>query len=233
MSWKLAIGVGLAAVAVSAIVAERQWRDDVPATEQRAVSPPAAPSVAAANAPAPVETSSAAAFGGEAGGQAIRDVTPSGFSRVFNAPTARPAPSASGTQRVEIANAGAKPDGTIVWPEGALTLHGVAFPEPHKICRDEQGTRWPCGKRAYIALHNRISGAKLECEIEAASATSMCFIGKTNLSAWLLGQGLVRARGGLSDKDLLTAEAEAKRAKLGLWLDPREIASASAEQSPR
>jgi endonuclease YncB( thermonuclease family) len=160
----------------------------------------------------------------------VRDVTPDSVARVYMPPPAptRRKPATS----IRITQAGVKPDGSIVGDGGTVRLYGVAFPDPKRICRAASGENWPCGRRAYITLHNRIAAETVTCEPRAAAdpPAADCFVGNVNLAAWLLGQGLARLASDVADESLVAAEAGARKAKLGLWEDSGEAAPVSAHR---
>ena len=140
--------------------------------------------------------------------RAVRDVTPQGVSRVFMSPSAgnRRVPSASA---IRISQAGATPSGEIRGEGGTVRLYGIAFPEGKKICKTSSGERWACGRRAYIALHNRMLGEEVSCEPKTAAEppAAECHVGDVNLAAWLLAEGLAYLAPDITDKELVTAEA--------------------------
>jgi len=164
--------------------------------------------------------------------QNVRDVTPPGVTRVYMTAAATATAKGKPTTSMQIEQAGVKPSGLITWDGGNLQLHGVAFPDARRICVSASGERWPCGRRAFIALHNKIATQTLHCEPRAASdpPTATCFIGDTNLSLWLLSEGFGRVAPDVSDKELIAAEAAAKKAKAGIWADAQE---APAETTAR
>ena len=160
----------------------------------------------------------------------VRDVTPDNVARVYMPPPAptRRKPATS----IRITQAGVKPDGSIVGDGGTVRLYGVAFPDPKKICRAASGESWPCGRRAYITLHNRIAAETVTCEPRASAdpPAADCFVGDVNLAAWLLGQGLAGLASDVADETLVAAEAGARTAKLGVWAEPGEAAPVSAQR---
>lgn len=197
--------------------------------------PAAPPNIAAAQSqPANSPDPSAEPAPAAAARPDVRDVTPPGFSRVFGAAVPAAPARAPGPLRRQIADAGVRPDGAIIWPGGVLHLHGIAFPQAGRICESAAGERWACGKRAYIALHNKVRGQTIDCEPAEGGqpAFAACFVGRTNLAEWLLAAGFVRVRDGVADKDLLTAEAQARKIGAGLWRDRREAGAPAQERRP-
>jgi endonuclease YncB( thermonuclease family) len=183
----------------------------------------------------------------EAEQRPVRDVTPQGVLRVYMDPAATPG-KRTPTTSMRIEHAGVTPGGAIAAEDRTVRLHGVAFLEPRKICTDAAGEKWACGRRAYIALHNKIAAQTVHCEPRQAAeprvaAESLqptepppnppaadCFIGDVNLAAWLLAQGLARLQPDVTDKELVAAEASARTARLGLWSDPGEAPAAASAQ---
>jgi endonuclease YncB( thermonuclease family) len=161
-----------------------------------------------------------------------RDVTTSGMTRVY-----MPTPAESTRKPatvIHIKQAGVTPNGTIAGTGGSVRLYGVVLPEASKICESASGESWPCGRRAYIALHNKVAAQTLACEPKTTAEPIMadCRVGKTNLSVWFLSQGLGRLAPNITDKEMIAAEAAARKANLGIWRDPRELsASASARNA--
>jgi endonuclease YncB( thermonuclease family) len=194
----------------------------------------AAPSVTDARAPVPPRAETPAAAETPVASaeppRAVRDVTPEGVARVFMtpAPPAKRRPVTS----IRITQAGVTPDGAIVGEGGSVRLYGVAFPEPKRVCKTAAGESWPCGRRGYITLHNRIAAETVSCEPrgDADPPAADCFVGHLNLAAWILGQGLARLAADVSDEALVAAEAAARTARVGLWDEPGEAAPASARR---
>jgi endonuclease YncB( thermonuclease family) len=160
----------------------------------------------------------------------VRDVTPDGVARVY-APAQATAPRGS-SRPIRIARAAVTPKGAITGDGTTVQLYGVVFPETNKICSTASGERWPCGRRAYIGLHNKVIGQPVSCAPRGGGDPQAgdCFLGEVNLAAWLLSQGLTRLAPDIQDKDLLSAEAAARKAKLGLWADAGEAKPGPAAQ---
>jgi endonuclease YncB( thermonuclease family) len=187
---------------------------------------PGAPHAAAPSTiPKPLETQASADEP-----RTVRDVTPGGIARIFMTPA--PPAKRRAAASIRITEAGVKPDGSIVGEGGNVRLYGVAFPEPRRVCKTAAGESWPCGRRAYITLHNRIAAETVSCEprADADPPAADCFVGNLNLAAWMLGQGLARLAADVSDEGLVAAEAAARKAKLGLWDEPGEAAPVSARR---
>jgi endonuclease YncB( thermonuclease family) len=132
---------------------------------------------------------------------------------------------------VQIVGAGVTSNGSMTGGGMTARLYGIAFPDPKKICATASGERWPCGRRPYIALHNKVVGQTVGCAPRevAGSDAADCFLGQENLAVWLLRQGLVRLAPEVAEKEMKAAEAAARNATLGLWGDPRELAAATGQ----
>jgi len=207
-------GAFLAGIAVALI-----WHfSAAPAVTAPRVAAPAPPVAA------PVQGAGAAAGGAPTAARAVRDVTPQGMARVYLQPSEERA--APPVTSIQISHAGAMPDGSISGDGGTVRLYGVALPDGNRICVGASGESWPCGRRAYISLHNKVAAQTVRCEprTSAQPAAADCFLGEVNLAAWIIGQGLARVSSNVGDKDLIAAEAAARGAKRGLWADPREAA---------
>jgi endonuclease YncB( thermonuclease family) len=224
---------GLVGILIAAMAAALITYVSAPPAVQQPPRPPAAVGGAQGSAGKAVTAPSNTTAGTGAPAEPprdIRDVTPQGIPHVYMPEAVRPgAPRAE--RSIKISDAAVTGSGAIDGHGGTVQLYGIAFPEGNKICATASGERWPCGRRAYIVLHNKVVGQTVTCAPRAAvdPPAADCFLGDVNLAAWLLGQGLVRVAPDVADRDLVAAEAAAKKAKLGLWLDPRELAAASAQ----
>jgi endonuclease YncB( thermonuclease family) len=205
--------------------------DEKPIPSNAAGAPDSASTATAASEPNVPSTS-------EGEQRPVRDVTPQGVLRVYMDPAATPV-KRTPTTSMRIEHAGVTPGGAIAAEDRTVRLYGVAFLEPRRICTDAAGEKWACGRRAYIALHNKIAAQTVNCEPRVAAEPRVatepfqptelppplaadCFLGDINLAAWLLAQGLARLQPDVTDKELVAAEASAKTARLGLWADPGE-----------
>ena len=115
----------------------------------------------------------------------------------------RPARRKPAAASIRITQAGVKPDGEIVGEGGTVRLYGVAFPDPKQDLHAASGESWPCGRRAYITLHNRIAAETVSCEPRATTepAHADCHVGDANLAEWMLAEGLARLAADVPDED--------------------------------
>ena len=153
----------------------------------------------------------------------VRDVTPPGVIRVYR-------PDASFERAEEIVPAGATRivharvnlDGTIAGEGAKIRLYGIANPDPEKICVAASGTRWACGRRAFVAFYNLVNQKDLACQLidpPEQVPLANCWVDKVELSIWLLKNGLAELAPGVAKPELRAALEAAQNRKLGIWSD--------------
>ena len=107
-----------------------------------------------------------------------------------------------------------------VGPE-RVRLWGVDAPEGRQICQNGQGPDYACGDAARDRLVGLIGGREVRCEVRDRDpygrSVSRCVAGSTDL-----GEAMVRAGWAIdyvqfSGGAYASAEAEARRARRGLW----------------
>jgi endonuclease YncB( thermonuclease family) len=146
----------------------------------------------------------------------VRDVTPPGVTRVFRAADARtPIDDLQRFAQVRL-----DPKG-ILWAESQkLDLHGVALPDPKRICQAPSGGRWMCGQRAVGALRAVVQSGPIACR-KSPNADSAAWRCQTNsisdIGLWLLLEGHADLAAGVADKSYVEAAATAKARQIGLW----------------
>lgn len=176
----LAVAACIAAISAALIAAQR-FAAVSRVAPAPATSPPAEATASATSADTPVTATPEPP-------RPVRDVTPGSVARVY-----MPPPSAATRRKpatsIRITQAGVRPDGSIVGDGGAVRLYGVAFLDPKRVCRTASGESWPCGRRAYISLHNKVAAETVNCEPRTSDPPAAdCFVGDVNLAAWLLAQ---------------------------------------------
>jgi endonuclease YncB( thermonuclease family) len=101
-----------------------------------------------------------------------------------------------------------------------IRLHGIDAPESGQSCLDTVGQKWRCGQKAALALQDLIGRRTVTCDkrdVDRYGRTiSRCFVGDTDINAWLVAQGLALAYRRYSH-DYLAAEDNARAAKRGIW----------------
>jgi endonuclease YncB( thermonuclease family) len=101
-----------------------------------------------------------------------------------------------------------------------IRLHGIDAPEYRQTCRDKYGAEYPCGKQAMNALRSLVQEGEVSCtSIETdryGRAVAVCKRGELEINAEMVRQGWAVAytRHSLS---YVRFEAEARRAKRGIW----------------
>jgi endonuclease YncB( thermonuclease family) len=101
-----------------------------------------------------------------------------------------------------------------------IRLYGIDAPEYRQSCRDKHGTEYSCGKQSTNALRGLVKGQEVSCSsIETdryRRAVPVCKIGELDINGEMvrLGWALAYSRHSAS---YLRAEAEAKKAKRGIW----------------
>jgi endonuclease YncB( thermonuclease family) len=112
--------------------------------------------------------------------------------------------------------------------ETEIRLQGIDAPEYRQTCRDKHGVEFPCGKHAPNVLRGLIGSGKIACrshEIDRyGRSVATCANGGLELNAEMLRMGWAVAYG--DSPAYLRLQAEAKRAKRGLWAGPFEMPEA-------
>lgn len=99
-------------------------------------------------------------------------------------------------------------------------LQGVDTPESAQVCGDAAGKDYPCGRKAALALSDKIGQGNVACEaIERdryGRTVAVCRLGALDLNGWLVEEGLGMAYRRYSTAYIAQEDA-AKRAKRGIW----------------
>jgi endonuclease YncB( thermonuclease family) len=101
-----------------------------------------------------------------------------------------------------------------------IRLHGIDAPEYRQTCRDKHGAEYACGKQAANALRNLVEEGAVSCtSIETdryGRAVALCKRGDLEINREMvrLGWAVAYSRHSLS---YVRLEAEARRAKRGIW----------------
>jgi endonuclease YncB( thermonuclease family) len=109
------------------------------------------------------------------------------------------------------------PDGSLAADGAVIRLDAVALPDRKRLCRSENGTRWPCGSIALVALRNLLASTTLSCELDRENnLTGKCKAGTSDISVMMLEQGWADLREPASPVHHRAA-ATAKANQVGLW----------------
>ena len=105
-----------------------------------------------------------------------------------------------------------------------IRVHGIDAPERKQRCKTAAGKDWDCGFAATKAMQAIVRGSpKLRCSLvdvdRYGRLIMRCLAGDTDIGDAIVEQGLAMAYRRYS-QDYVTAEQNAKRAKLGIWQGP-------------
>lgn len=99
-----------------------------------------------------------------------------------------------------------------------VRLPGVAVIAADEICRDREGTEWPCGRRALAGVRALVRGRVVDCplpeKVKRGSFVVDCTIAGTDLAERIVASGWARAL----DREGRLAEAERQAEAQGLGL---------------
>jgi endonuclease YncB( thermonuclease family) len=117
-----------------------------------------------------------------------------------------------------------------------IRLQGIDAPEWEQTCTDAGGADWACGRAAARELGALIRGSSLTCTPrdfdQYDRVLAVCSLPDgTDVNAWLVRQGWAVAFG--RSRLIVSAEAEAKAARRGLWAGSFERPSQWRERQPR
>lgn len=99
-------------------------------------------------------------------------------------------------------------------------LQGVDTPESAQMCGDAAGKDYACGRKAALALADKIGQGNVACEaIEKdryGRTVAVCRLDTLDLNGWLIDEGLGMAYRRYSTAYVAQEDA-AKQAKRGIW----------------
>ena len=100
-----------------------------------------------------------------------------------------------------------------------IRLHGIDAPEKMQPCF-RNGVSWMCGQAATKHLKDFLRDRAVRCDIRGKDryrrSIGVCFAGIVNINAYMVSSGFAMAYWRYS-KDYVTQEAEARKAKRGIW----------------
>ena len=101
-----------------------------------------------------------------------------------------------------------------------VRLEGIDAPEIEQVCTDFGGARWACGAVAQRTLAQLVANVIVNCEERGLDKykrlLGVCRAGATEINAELVRRGLAWAFTRYS-QSYVSLEAEARRAKVGIW----------------
>jgi endonuclease YncB( thermonuclease family) len=117
-----------------------------------------------------------------------------------------------------------------------VRLQGIDAPELNQTCKDANGEDYECGKDARKALRNIIGAGEIRCTVTGndryGRKLAYCKRGKTDINREMVRQGWAIAY----SRHLTTyslVEADARRAKRGLWAGSFEEPQAYRDRNRR
>ncbi|MGE0768268.1 MAG: thermonuclease family protein [Hyphomicrobiaceae bacterium] len=140
---------------------------------------------------------------------------------VLAAPTdARPTHAMPRSHATLIGEAQAIDGDTLLVGGVRVRLEGIDAPEIDQVCTDAAGREWRCGAAALRSLARFVAGRSVHCEERGLDKyhrlLGICRVGAVDINAELVRQGLAWAFVRYS-RTYVDAEAEAKRARVGIW----------------
>jgi len=108
-----------------------------------------------------------------------------------------------------------------------IRMAAIDAPESRQHCLDGAGQSYACGRRAAMALAERIGVATVRCEATGRDRfgrlVAECFAGSTNLNAWMVESGwavpLIRFGG----RKYESYQDRARAARRGMWQGQFEL----------
>jgi endonuclease YncB( thermonuclease family) len=102
-----------------------------------------------------------------------------------------------------------------------VRLWGIDAPEGRQTCQDAARRAYACGAAASARLRALVGGGDVRCQVrdhdQYGRAVSQCRVGAQDLGGVLVSEGLAVAYRRFDDGVYAAAEAQARRARLGLW----------------
>ena len=103
-----------------------------------------------------------------------------------------------------------------------IRLARVDAPESGQLCSAGDGRIYRCGQTAALALSDKIGAANVACEEmdtdRYGRTVATCTVNGEDLNRWLVSQGHALAYRQYGGDAYDAVEAEAKRAKRGIWV---------------
>lgn len=121
----------------------------------------------------------------------------------------------------ELAGRASVVDGDTIEVRGErIRFHGIDAPESGQWCLDGSGKGYRCGQMAAFALADRIEIQNVRCHLldrdQYGRHVGRCFLGETDLNAWMVRQGQAVAYRQFST-EYVPAEDAARQKGAGMW----------------
>lgn len=100
-------------------------------------------------------------------------------------------------------------------------VYGIDAPEYRQICKDNGDRDWPCGKLARTALEDMLRQGEYQCDVHARDQYGRmivtCKSGGTDLGAHMVERGHAMSSDNFDQVIYGAEEAQAEKAKRGIW----------------
>ena len=100
-------------------------------------------------------------------------------------------------------------------------IYGIDAPEYRQSCKDAAGRDWPCGKSARKALEAALGEGQYSCDVHARDKYSRtivtCISGDKDLGSHMVEQGHAISSDNFDHVIYGAEEAQAEKAKRGIW----------------
>lgn len=101
-----------------------------------------------------------------------------------------------------------------------IRLHGIDAVESDQICVDDDGQKWPCGRKAAYALQRLIRNKTVLCNLRDRDRygrwVGICQVQDTDLGAWMVQNGWAMAYVKYS-RDYIAQEETARSKARNIW----------------
>jgi endonuclease YncB( thermonuclease family) len=111
-------------------------------------------------------------------------------------------------------------DGRIVFENQSIFLYGVKRFDARNVCTRASGDRWACGLQAYATLRNEVANKTIVCQPKKlidAGVIAACRLDNQDLALFLIAKGLIEAERDGEAIELVQAEAQARKERVGIW----------------
>jgi len=125
-------------------------------------------------------------------------------------------------------------DGSILADGHSLDLYGAMLIRRNRICASEEGARWTCGQRAYMALRALLAGRPITCSFKQIGVPpkAVCSMDGQDMAQLLLREGWAELPIDVTYQAYVEASKVAHSRGLGIWGDGPPLAKpAQAEHA--
>lgn len=116
-------------------------------------------------------------------------------------------------------------------------IYGIDAPEYRQSCKNADGRDWSCGKSARVALETILQEGEYSCDVHARDQYGRtivtCVSGDKDLGAYMVDQGHAMSSDNFDQVIYGAEEAQAEKAKRGIWQGTFEKPSNWRASHPR